>query len=78
MITLKEALKVTKISEDEILYIRKKETEKYQVEILTLKEIRNKYDMKNIIVTGIQPRFLCGNYHGMEFEIKKKKEENNV
>lgn len=70
MINLKEALKITKIAEDEVIYIRKEGFSKYDVDIVTLKEVRNKYDMKNTMVTSIQPRFDSdGEYCGMELEI---------
>ena len=70
MISLKEAIKLTKLSDNEICYIRKEGTNKYDAQILTINEIRNKFDMQNTKVTGIQPRFSEFDYNGIEFEIR--------
>lgn len=72
MITLKEAIKLAKISDREIFYLRKENANKYDAEIFTLKDLRDKYDMKNTMVVSIQPRFLDGDYCGIEFEVKKQ------
>lgn len=71
MINLKEAIKITKITEKETFYMKKEGTGKHDGKFFTLKEIKNQYDMKNTIVTSIQPRFsFYGDYEGIEFEIK--------
>lgn len=70
MVNLKEAIKLTKISDREVCYIRKANASRYDAENLSLQEIINKYDMKNTMVVSIQPRFLDGDYCGIEFEIK--------
>lgn len=70
MITLKEAIKLTDIKDMELCYIRNKGSNKHDGKYLTIKEIRDKFDMKNTFVTKITPRFsFYGDYNGIEFEI---------
>lgn len=70
MITLKEAMKLTDIKDNELCYLRNKGDDRYSGEYLTSKKIRNKFDMKNTFVTKITPRFsFYGEYNGIEFEI---------
>ena len=73
MITLKEAMKLTDIQDNELCYLRNKGNDKYRGEYLTGKEIRNKFDMKNTFVTKIIPRFSFYEYNGIEFEIVSSK-----
>lgn len=69
MISLKEAIKLTKISDEEICYIRKENTGKYDAKIVTLQDIKNQYDMRNTMVISIRPRFSDFDYSGIEFEV---------
>ena len=70
MISLKEALKLIKMTENEVVYIKKEYTGKFDGNYYSLREIRNTFDIKNRKVTSIQPRFDSdGEYCGMEFEI---------
>ena len=70
MITLKEAMKLTDIQDNELCYLRNKGDDKYSSKILTGRNIRDKFDMKNTFVTKIIPRFsFYGEYNGIEFEI---------
>lgn len=73
MITLKEAIKLTKLSDDDICYIRKEGESKHDAKIMSVKEIRNKLDMKNTEVVGILPRFSEFDYCGMEFIEEEKR-----
>ena len=74
MITLKEAIKLTDIKDRELCYIRNKGSDKNGGKYLTIKEIRDKFDMKNTFVTKITPRFsFYGDYNGIEFEITSSK-----
>lgn len=74
MITLKEAIKLTDIQDDELYYIRNKGSDKHDGKYLTGKNIRDKFDMKNTFVTKITPRFsFYGDYNGIEFEITSSK-----
>ena len=70
MITLKEAMKLTDIKDNELCYLRNKGDDKYNSKILTGRNIRDELDMKNTFVTNIKPRFtFYGEYNGIEFEI---------
>lgn len=69
MVSLKEAIKLTKVQNDELCYIRKESADKNDAIALTVDEIKTKYDMKNTMVVGIQPKdFNC--YCAIEFEVK--------
>ena len=46
MITLKEALKLTTKSDSELVYIQKQGAGSHDWMIYTVKEIKNKFDMK--------------------------------
>lgn len=70
MVTLKEAIKLTKLSDGDVCYLRKEGKTKYEAKVVSVKEIRNKLDMKNTEVVSILPRFSAFDYRGMEFEIK--------
>ena len=71
MITLKEALKLTTKSDSELVYIQKQGAAAHDGMIYTVKEIKNKFDMKHTYVTFIQPHFSCYDYSGyMELTIK--------
>lgn len=74
MITLKEAIKLIDINDRELCYIRNKGSDKYGGKYLRIKEIRDKFDMKNTFVTKITPKFsFYGEYEGIEFEIASSK-----
>ena len=65
MINLKEALKVTKIKEEEVVWLK----DKYSEEPYTLAEIRKYFDMKNTEVSSIDVKFFSSEYAGLEFEV---------
>ena len=69
MISLKEAIKLTKVQDDELCYIRKENASKNDTIALTVDEIKAKYDMKNTMVVGIQPKNF-DYYCAIEFEVK--------
>lgn len=71
MITLKEAVNITKIEDDEILYIRYDGESRFDSQSYTGKKLRDTFDMKNTKVIHILPRFMCGEYIGMEFILIK-------
>ena len=69
MVTLKEAIALCDIRENEVVFLRK-DGESYLTTIpMTLKEIRNKYDMKRTMVSKISPHFCCEDFKGMELAI---------
>ena len=70
MITLKEAMIVCDVKTDEVVYIIQNVRPLPRTTPMTLREIRNKYDMKNTMVTRISPYFCCNEFEGMAFEIK--------
>lgn len=69
MITLYKACKLIQLEDSEICYLRKKDASRYDCEILTGKDIKNKYDMRDTHVVSIKPRFFEYDYCGMELEI---------
>lgn len=69
MITLKDALILAKVCDTDICYLKQRGASKHDASIVTLREIREKYDIKHTFVTAIQPRFIEFDYVGMEFEI---------
>lgn len=71
MVTLKEAIKLADIQEDELVYLKQEGSSKFDRELMTLREIRNKLDMKNLKVVSIKPSFsFDGEFQGMEFVLK--------
>lgn len=69
IISLKEAIKLTKVQDDELCYIRKESASKNDVIALTVDKIKIKYNMKNTMMVGIQPKNF--NYYcAIEFEIR--------
>lgn len=72
MIDLYTALKLVNAfdSEKEIVHLRKKDQIfKSEYELLTVKQIKEKYDMRKIKVIEICPYFCCGDYEGFLFTI---------
>lgn len=67
MISLKEAVKLTRIKDDELVYVKYAEESELSVKIYSLSELRNTFDMKNTAVIYISPYLMCGEYVGMEF-----------
>lgn len=71
MITLKEAMVVCDVKIDEIVYIIQNVRPLPIRTPMTLKDVRDKYDMQKTMVTRISPYFCCGDFEGLAFEIKK-------
>ncbi|MCI8843255.1 MAG: hypothetical protein HFF08_03990 [Oscillospiraceae bacterium] len=72
MITLKEAFKLCRIDDREVVHFCDSvEQEKMWSWPMTGKEVREKYDMKNTIVTSILPHFCCGEFKGFSFVLRK-------
>lgn len=73
MITLREAFKLCSIEDREIVHFRDSmENEPTPGFMATGKEVREKYNMKNIMVTAIMPYFCCGEFEGFTFIISRK------
>lgn len=70
MISLTQAFKLCHIRNDEIVYIVRPKDASNFPRIHTGRAVREKYDMKHTIVTGIDARFSFGEFLGMEFTIK--------
>lgn len=76
MITLKEAFKLCRIEDREIVHFRDRmENEQTPGFLVTGKGVKEKYDMKNTLVTAILPRFCCGEFGGFTFITRKKLQE---
>lgn len=69
MITLKEAMKLTNVSNDECCWLRRKDASWHDRRVYTGIEIKNRFDMIATKVISIRPVFLSGDYEGFEFEI---------
>ena len=70
MITLKQAIKLLNLSDDDIIYFCHKHHERFAPSY-TVKEIREKFDMKNTNVKNIYPyHFRYDNDISWEFIIK--------
>ena len=54
MITLKQAIQLLDLNDDEIIYICKKHYQSF-ADSYSVRDIRNKFDMKNTIVKKIYP-----------------------
>ena len=54
MITLKQAIKLLDLTDDDAVYLCKQRHQSFATRY-TIKEIRNKFDMKNTIVKKIYP-----------------------
>lgn len=68
MIDLYTALRLTRTSDNECVYlINKSFPDGY--EVLTGRRVKEKYDLKKVKVVHILPWFICGDFQGMEFEI---------
>ena len=72
MISLKEAVKITRMEDDDVCYLRDEKKDQYATEIISVRNIRNKYDMKNTYVTIIQPRYSCGQFDDLEFILRSR------
>ena len=70
MITLREAMKLCDISNDEFVYLRRKgQIFLSEYTHITGGRIREKYDMKKTMVQHITPYFSFGEYLGLLFTI---------
>lgn len=72
MITLREAFNLCRVDGNEVIYLCDSiENATMWSTPLTGKEVRDKYDMQNTMVTYIVPHFCVGEYEGFTFVIKK-------
>lgn len=73
MIDLYTAFKLINIDDEEILHLRRKnQIFSSEYEVLTGREVKNKYDMRKIKIIEICPYFCCGDYNGFLFTIGKE------
>lgn len=73
MISLKEAVKLTQSNDDEIVYLKKSGTGKYDGKYFTGRQIREKLDMAHTMVCAIDVRLDSdGQYVCMQFELAEK------
>ena len=66
MITLKEAFKLTAVSDQEVVYLEEKGQEQ---KIMTVRQVKEKYDLKATKVVKIYPKFSEFDFKGMKFWI---------
>lgn len=73
MVCLKEVLNLTKPNDCSTLWLRRAGTRRcgiaYDSKPMTLKEVRERLDMKAVMVHEIKPKFLCNDYGGMEYVV---------
>ena len=79
MIDLREAFKLTKVQNGNIVYLRPYGANRFNSILATGRQVREQYDMRKLKVVSIQPRFerFGPDYMGMEFTVigLKNKEE---
>lgn len=68
MIDLYTAFKLTDIGDNECIYLRCKSFPA-GYDILTGREVKNKYDMRKTKVFRIFPQFCCGDFKWIGFDI---------
>lgn len=71
-VTLKTAVRLTGLKDKEECRIRQQGNELDDAQILEVSTMRDIYDMKHTVVTGIYPWFSGADYCGLEFEIAGK------
>ena len=69
MISLKEAFKLCDIDDRNVVYFCDDPKNFIWAKPMTGKEVREKYDMKNTLVSKICPYFCMGEYEGFVFII---------
>lgn len=70
MITLKQALKVCDIRDNELVCIRERTLTEFPL-FLTGKGVRDRYDLRRTKVERLRPRFVCGEYEGWILQVKE-------
>lgn len=70
-VNLDMALKLTRCENEELVSLKRPRPNKER-EIISVNEIKKKYDMKKIKVIQIDSWFKDGNYMGFEFLLKGK------
>ena len=76
MVSLKEALKLTKLQIGDIVFLTNYDSKReFQLftQVFTVKEILEKFDIKHTFVTETSPHFLYGEYQGLLFTIIKRR-----
>lgn len=68
MIDLYTALRLTGISDEDCVYLANQALPDGH-EIMTGRNIKEKYDLRKVKVTHIRPWFICEDYEGWKFEI---------
>lgn len=73
MVTLKEAFKLCRVDDREVLHLCDNlEYEKMWSVPMTGRQVKEKYDMRNTLVTAIVPHFCFGEFEGFTFVIRKE------
>lgn len=73
MITLKEAFKLCRVDDGEVIYLCDNvEYAPLWSWPITGTEVRKKYDMRRTMVTAIMPHYCVGEFDGFTFVISQK------
>lgn len=77
MVTLKEAFKLCRIDDREVIHLCDSvENERCWSNPMTGKQVRERYDMKRTMVTAIVPHFCFGEFEGFSFIISETGKKN--
>lgn len=73
MISLIKAIRLCRIREDEFIYLKERGKDNFMCPCFSLREIRQKFDMRAIKVYAISPKFerFGDGFLGMEFKINR-------
>ena len=80
MITLYTALKLTGLFDrpDDIVYMQQKEGPMPDIDrIMSVRSVKEKFDLRAVKVTRIAPYFCCNEYEGMMFTIREGQKSEN-
>lgn len=74
-VDLYTALKLMDVFDDdgELIYLREKKDPMYRpTEILTVKQVKDRYDLRKMKVINIRPYFICQEYEGILLTLADK------
>lgn len=75
-ISFKTALQITGdfSKDDDLIHAKRMDTPDHMVpDIMTVKQAKNRYDLKNEKVVQIESYFICGEYAGYLYVLKSEK-----
>ena len=79
MISLREAIKICKIEDDECVMVLINGADPRNLDkhrIMTGEEIKKRFDIRRLMVHRIEPWFVCNDYEGFKFVIGRAAKRN--